>query len=241
MRQRFASVALCLAGLFMISACTSSDDATITVLAASSLRPVLDELISDYEQDSGVEVEVSYAGSQTLAAQINEGFPADVFISADRSHIDQLTEAGLLLPSTPIANNSLAILVPASNTTIQSIDDVIADSSLVIVAADPAVPLGSHTRQALDHLGPKASSLQLASLEASAQAVVSKLLIGEADVAFGYLSDGQNPNVRAVTYPGPALTYEAAVTTGSTVGPDFIAYLTAAEPVFVAAGYVGVS
>ena len=152
MTRWFGAAILCLA--LLAAGCGGPEDAELTVLAASSTRLALDDAVEAFERESGIDVAVSYAGSQTLAAQVAAGFPADIFISADVVHLERLRADDLVANWTSIASNSLAILVADDNPLgITGLDEVLLRDDLVIVAADPAVPLGAHTERLLVQLG----------------------------------------------------------------------------------------
>ncbi|MGY9072125.1 MAG: molybdate ABC transporter substrate-binding protein [Acidimicrobiales bacterium] len=238
MTRWFGAAILCLA--LLAAGCGGPEDAELTVLAASSTRLALDDAVEAFERESGIDVAVSYAGSQTLAAQVAAGFPADIFISADVVHLERLRADDLVANWTSIASNSLAILVADDNPLgITGLDEVLLRDDLVIVAADPAVPLGAHTERLLVQLGHSldGDDLRLASLEASAQAVAAKVLDGEADVGFGFLSDGGLDGLQALAIDGPELLYLIALVRDSDAGAQLVSYLQDADTEFAAAGF----
>ncbi len=127
----------------------------------------------------------SYAGTQTLTAQITQGAPADVLASADTAHM--ATVASLLEePANIFAHNRLEIAVAKGNPkAIHSLADL-ARSGLVVVLADPSVPAGKYAQQALA----KAKvTVHPASLEQQVTGVLSKVALGEADAGIVYVSD----------------------------------------------------
>jgi len=129
----------------------------------------------------------NYAGSQTLASQIAQGAQADVFASADTTHMRTLQGAGLLagLPRV-FAHNRLEIAVERGNPKrIHSLADL-AQPGLVIVLADPSVPAGKYAQQALAKAG---VNVKPASLELEVTAVLTKVALGEADAGIVYVSD----------------------------------------------------
>jgi len=86
----------------------------ITVFAAASLTNVMDEIAAIYEKEKGIKVAGSYAGSAALAKQIENGAPADVFISADVRWVDYLQQKNRILPETrkDLLSNKLVIIAP---------------------------------------------------------------------------------------------------------------------------------
>ncbi|MBA2669418.1 MAG: substrate-binding domain-containing protein, partial [Gemmatimonadetes bacterium] len=96
-RQRSIGRTLALAILFTIGACGSSEsdqDGSITVFAASDLQPVLPEIVRLYEAKGGKEVVTVFGSSGNLATQIRHGAPADLYLSANETFVDQLIELG---------------------------------------------------------------------------------------------------------------------------------------------------
>src|SRR5918994_1751653 len=92
------------------------EEATLTVLAASSLTDTFGELESMFEeQNEGVDVQTSFAGSSELLAQIQQGAPADVFASADEAKMDTALEEGLVTEPEIFAKNRPVVVVPADN------------------------------------------------------------------------------------------------------------------------------
>lgn len=171
---------------------------TVRVFAAASLTEAFRETAGLFEkQHPGDTVELSFAGSQVLRAQIEQGAPADVFASADRVHAEALRAAGLLGPYTIFARNKLVLVVPAGSTKVTRLQDV-ARPGVKVLVAGPTVPVGRYTTQALVKLG--ASQLygddfqsrvqaNVVSQETNVRAVLAKVALGEADAGFVYVTD----------------------------------------------------
>src|SRR6266849_471996 len=158
---------------------------TLTVFAAASLQPAFDKIGASLLTSHNIATTFSYAGTQTLTAQITQGAPADVFASADTAHM--ATVASLLEePANIFAHNRLEIAVAKGNPkAIHSLADL-ARSGLVVVLADPSVPAGKYAQQALA----KAKvTVHPASLEQQVTGVLSKVALGEADAGIVYVSD----------------------------------------------------
>ena len=155
----------------------------MTVFAAASLQPTFDKIAAQIHVDATF----NYAGTQTLAAQLTQGAEADVFASADKTHMKTLLDAGLIASAPQVfAHNRLEIAVANGNPKgIHSLADL-ARPSLVVVLADPSVPAGKYAQQALA----KANvTVHPASLEPQVTAVLSKVALGEADAGIVYVSD----------------------------------------------------
>ena len=105
----FAVRSLLTAALAMLGATGASRAAELTVFAAASLSVALKEIAPAYEAASGDKLRFNLAASSALARQIQEGAPADVFFSADEAKMDDLAEAGLIVPETrhSLLSNSL--------------------------------------------------------------------------------------------------------------------------------------
>ena len=182
--------ALVLLAIAAMAACSSSagiPQATVTVFAASSLKPAFDKIGASLLASSGIVTAFSYAGTQTLTSSITQGAPADVFASADVTHMTTLQTAGLLSGQSKVfAHNKLEIVVAKGNPkAIHSLADL-ARPGLVVVLADPSVPAGKYAAQALKNAG---VTVHPASLEQQVTGVLSKVALGEADAGIVYVSD----------------------------------------------------
>ncbi len=172
----------------------------VTVFAAASLQPAFDKIGQLLRSHGRVDPSFSYAGTQTLTAQLTEGAQADVFASADTAHMTQLQTAGQLLGDPKIfAHNKLEIAVAKGNPKgIHSLADL-ARPGLVVVLADPSVPAGKYAQQALAKAHVTAHP---ASLELQVTGVLSKVALGEADAGIVYVSDVvTSANVDGVAIP----------------------------------------
>ena len=200
MRRAVAAVGVLLS-LVVAASCGSgdvSDDAggsggsrseptTLTVYAASSLTSTFEELGRRFEEThDGVTVEFSFAGSSDLVAQIQQGAPADVFASADPANMDKLVGDDLAAADpVDFASNTLEIAVPSGNPAgVESLTDLSGDLNLVVCA--PEVPCGAATQKAADAAG---VALRPVSEEQSVTDVLNKVITGEADAGFVYVTD----------------------------------------------------
>jgi molybdate transport system substrate-binding protein len=209
-------LALALCGV--AGGCGSAGESELTVLAASSLQDPLTAYGASFD---GAEVRSSFAGSDTLAAQIRQGAAADVFASADTDYPAELRRMGLVEQPVVFAANELVIAVPAGSD-ISSLADL-AEPGRTIVIGDPSVPVGSYTREVLRRLPAAESESILANVrseEPEVSSIVAKLGNGAADAGFVYVTDVRAAagGLRMIRIPEtlrPKVTYAAAVVKGT--------------------------
>ena len=167
---------------------SSTIGGSITVFAASSLTHAFTRIGANFAAaHPGAMVHFTFAGSSTLAAQIEQGAIGDVFASADQPTMQKLVDAGLVSgsPST-FARNRLQIVVAAGNPKhIGGLADL-SRAGLVVLLCAPAVPCGRYASQALRAAG---VTVTPASQEADVNAVVSKVALQEADAGIVYVTD----------------------------------------------------
>lgn len=196
---------------------------TLTVFAASSLSDAFGELAREFEHENpGVRVRLSFAASSTLAVQISQGAPADVFASADEAQMRSVSEAGLAAaePET-FATNSEIVIVPRENPAgVRSLGDL-SEPDLRLVLAQEEVPAAEYAEEILAAAADdpeygegfeRAVLGNVVSREADVRAAVNRVVTGDADATFGYASDvtlGIRDGVRVVEIPRE-LNVEAA-------------------------------
>jgi molybdate transport system substrate-binding protein len=184
--------------LVLGASCGSENPAQreLRVFAASSLTNVFQELEKEFElQNPETAVSIAYAGSQVLRLQIAHGAPADVFASANTSHMQSLHSAGLVENMQIFTRNELAVVLPLGNPAgIVAFEEVHRSRRLVV--GSPNVPIGAYTREAFE----RAATLHgadfrdgllssIVSEESNARLVRAKVELGEADAAIVYGSD----------------------------------------------------
>jgi molybdate transport system substrate-binding protein len=160
----------------------------LTIFAAASLGGAFDELASRFEQrHPQIDVlPLSYDGSSTLATQLIEGAPADVFAAADESSMQRLVDAGRAADPELFASNTLVIAVPRGNPGgVKTIEDLTTPGLTVVLCAQ-VVPCGAASQRLL-----AANRVELtpASLEQNVTAVLTKVATGEADAGLVYATD----------------------------------------------------
>jgi len=187
-----AALAVTLAGCGSLAAEPADESASglsgeLTIFAAASLTGSFTELAANFgRQNPGVTVApISFDGSSTLATQIAEGAPADVFASADLKNMDAVGDA-IDGESAVFATNTLGIAVAAGNPLgITGLADL-ARPGLQVVLCAPEVPCGAASHRLLDLNG---VALTPVSEEQSVTAVLTKVRAGEADAGLVYVTD----------------------------------------------------
>jgi molybdate transport system substrate-binding protein len=224
--------------------------ATILVSAASSLTDVLAELARRYEAAGGDQVMVNAGASNTLARQIVEGAPVDLFISADEAQMDLVERAGRLLPGSRVAllRNRLVVIVPASSRTVVAGPRDLTSASVrrIAIGNPEGVPAGVYARSWLERLGlwsalrPKVVPLP------TVRAALAAVRESRADAGIVYATDVRNETgVRVAFEPpsteAPVVVYPAAIVRGprQDAAKRFLEYLQsdAAAAMFESAGF----
>ena len=146
----------------------------------------------------------SFAGSNTLEAQIRQGAPADIFASAAPLNTQRLFRSGHVERPVTFTANRLALIVPRSNPAgIHSVYDLRRKPVKLVVAA-PAVPVGAYTRTVLRKMGLSSVLSKVVSQESDVKAVTGKVALGQADAGFVYVTDARPvaDQVTVATHPG---------------------------------------
>jgi molybdate transport system substrate-binding protein len=181
---------------------SKQSEGRLTVFGAASLTDVLPEIDSTPRY--------SFASSDTLATQIREGADVDVFAAANTRVPNELFEADLVEEPVVFAVNRIVLAVP-TDSKLQSLDDLVADKSALIVMARKGVPLGDYTVKVLDALERAPLVKRTRSFEEDARAVTSKVALGEADAGFVYVTDLQpfKDKLRAIELPETSANHAA--------------------------------
>jgi len=155
------------------------------------------------EQHPGMEFELSFAGSQALATQIEEGAPASLFISANPVQAERLVAAGLAEQPTVIAENRLVIAV-REDAPWRTVEELAA-ADVLIAMGTSSVPVGALTQSALDRLDPSVATAlraKVVTLDPGVRFVLSRVELGAADAGFVYDTDlVAAPALRAIELP----------------------------------------
>jgi molybdate transport system substrate-binding protein len=184
----------------------------LTIFAAASLTTVLPQ-IAKHER-------YSFGGSNMLAAQIQQGAPADVFASANTKLPEQLYEQGLVEKPVVFTRNELILIVPKSNPAgIHGAYDLRKPGVKLDIGA-AGVPVGDYTRVVLHNLGLDDVLSNVVSQETDVREVLAKVALGEADAGFVYLTDARTVRGKVATIgirwsAQPIVQYAVAVVKSS--------------------------
>ena len=220
-----------------------ADERNLTVFAAASMKNSLDEIDAAFVQKTGIKVVASYAASSALAKQIEQGAPADIFLSADtdwmdyaeaRHSIKQATRTNLL-------GNSIVLIAPkpskVDKVTIGPGFDLagLAGDGKIATGDVNAVPVGKYARAALEKLDAWQAAAPKFAMAESVRAALTLVARGEAPLGIVYATDAKvEPSVKVIgTFPAdshPPIIYPVAAT--STAKPwaaDYLAFLQSSQ------------
>jgi molybdate transport system substrate-binding protein len=230
-----------------------AQDKSLTVFAAASMKNALDDVDAAYTARTGVKVTASYAASSTLAKQIEQGAPADVFVSADTDWMDYATGKKTINEPTRVnlLGNSIVLIAPKDSridhVTIRPGFDLakLAGDGKIATGDVKAVPVGKYAKAALEKLGAWQAAEPKFAMAESVRAALALVARGEAVLGIVYSTDAKvEPGVRIVgTFPAdshPPIIYPVAAT--ATAKPDASGYLTflrtsAAKAIFEKYGF----
>ncbi len=197
----------------------SSGSEELVVSAAASMREALEAVGESFEAETGVRVVYNFGGSRALARQIELGAPVDAAVFAGESPMDRLAERDLIAPQSRLeaAINRLVVIARAgASVSIDSLEDLTADSDGKIAIADPQLaPAGEYARAALQSAGIWKQTQGRLVPAIDVRAAAAAVAAGNARFAIVYASDVRVfSNIRTVfEVPEalhPPITYPAA-------------------------------
>src|SRR4051794_23227020 len=176
-----------------------------------------EECAPQFGHEENADVKLSFAGSDELAAQIQQHAPVDVYAAANTRLPDQLHGDGLLEQPVEFATNEFVLAVP-KDSDIRSVHDLTKEGTKLAIGSE-SVPIGSYTRETLSKLPPEEEKAILANVrsnEPDVKGIVGKLTQGAADAGFVYVTDvkAANGELEAIALPKrlqPRVTYAAGV------------------------------
>ena len=213
-----------------------TQQAAITVSAAVSLTDALTAVAERYGSEARGSVRFNFGASNTLARQIVNGAPVDVFVSADETQMDAVAAAGLVRDGTrfDLLTNQLAVVVPGDRPrTFKSMREIVDPAFKRIAIGDPAaVPAGIYARQYLQQEGLWEAIAARIVPSASVRAALSAVESGAADAAIVYRTDARVALRATVAWVvsadrGPRIRYPAAIlkTADAAAAQRFLDYL----------------
>jgi molybdate transport system substrate-binding protein len=214
----------------------TAQDKPITIFAAASMKNALDEIDAAFTKKTGVKVLASYAASSALIKQIEQGAPADVYVSADLQWMDYGVEKKLIKDDTPInlLGNRLVLVAPKDTKigklTIGPGFDIaaLAGKGRIAVGDVRAVPAGLYAKAALEKLGAWAAAEPKLAMTENVRAALLLVARGEAPLGIVYETDAKiEPAVKVIgVFPEdshPPIIYPVALTVNAK--PEAAQYL----------------
>lgn len=206
----------------------------LQVFAAASLTDALKEIAPAYEDAGGNKLQFNFAGSNTLARQIQEGAPADIFISADEAKMDGLQKAGLILEDSrrSLLSNTLVVVIGVKSTLqLDSPQELTQPAIKRIALADPkGVPAGVYAQQYLEAIGLWDALKDRVVPTENVRAALAAVEAGNADAGIVYKTDAGISKQVKIAYEvpadkGPAISYPVAVVKSSRDSAAALAFL----------------
>ncbi|MDQ2067046.1 molybdate ABC transporter substrate-binding protein [Xinfangfangia sp. CPCC 101601] len=225
----------------------------VVVFAAASMKTALDQVASDFQEQTGHQVVISYAGSNALAKQIIEGAPADIFVSAAVNWMDEVEKAGLVAEDSrkDMFSNTLVLVAHGDAAPVEigpdfDLKGLLAGGKLSMALVD-AVPAGQYGKASLESLGVWAAVEPSVAQADNVRAALALVATGEAPYGIVYATDAvAEPGVKVVgTFPAEShkpIIYPGALLTGAQDAADkaFYEAITsdAGDAIFASQGFV---
>jgi len=246
----FAAVALLLASAFSPA---QAQDKTLIVFAAASMKNALDDIDMAFAAKTGVKVVASYAASSALAKQIEQGAPADIFVSADNDWMDDAVGKKSIDAPTRVNLLGNSIVLIASKDS--AIDKVaigpgfdlakLAGDGRIVTGDVKTVPVGKYAKASLVKLGVWDAAQPKFVMTENVRAALTLMARGEAVLGIVYFTDARvEPGVKIVgSFPAdshPAIVYPVAATANAKAeAMDYLAFLrsSAAKTIFEKYGF----
>jgi molybdate transport system substrate-binding protein len=220
----------------------AADHAPVTVFAAASLKNAFDDVGAAFTASGGAPVRLSYAASSAIARQIEQGAPADVFVSADANWMDYLQARGLIVAASrrDLLTNHLALIAPADSSIRLRVAPGMPIAGALgtgrLALAGPEVPAGKYGREALTKLGVFDSVKDKLAPAQNVRAALAFVAQGASPLGIVYDTDARvEPKVKIVgLFPDTShapIVYPAALVAASrnADGAAFLRFLTGAK------------
>lgn len=224
---------------FLTTLYSTAAQETITIFAAASLRNAIGDINAAFMNKTGIKTVTSFAATSALLKQIEQGAPADIFLSADVKWMDYGVEKKLMRDATRVnlLGNRLALIAPRDSktrdVTIAKGFDIgsLAGDGHIVTADVNAVPAGRYAKAALQSLGVWNVAEKKIAMVENVRAALALVARGEAPIGIVYETDAKiDPGVKIIgRFPGgshPPITYPAAATAGAKpAAAEYLAFL----------------
>ncbi len=227
----------------MLAAPAAAQEKTLTAFVAASLKNALDDINAAYTRKTGVKVAASYAASSALARQLEQGAPADIFVSADLEWMDYAISKKTINEATRmnLLGNKLVLIAPkdsaVGNVTIGQGFDLakLAGDGRIATGDVQSVPVGKYAKAALEKLGAWNAASSKFAMADNVRAALTLVARNEAALGIVYETDAKvEPGVKIIgSFPAdshaPIIYPFAATTNAKAEAADYLAFLRSSE------------
>ena len=243
------TVAVLVAAVPLAVGCARPTHGELTVSAALSLKGALTEVARLYEsRRPGVTVHLNFGSSGSLARQIEQGAPVDVFVAAGSREMDALERGGLIDPATRrdlLSNRIVLVAAAGSGVPVRGWEDLAGPAVRRLAMGTPeTVPCGQYAKEVLEHLGLWEGVRGKLVFAKDVLQVVSYVKTGNADAGIVFLTDSRDPALRVVAEAPSGshrpVVYPAAVVRSSRharLAREFLSFLAGPEAMAVFSRY----
>ena len=191
------------------------------ISAAASLTDVIEEIAEEYKAVAPhVTLTCTFASSGALQTQIEEGAPADIFLSAAQKQMDALSDGGLIVEDTrkDLLVNKVVLIVPGdSDADITSFEDVTTDKVTMVAIGEETVPVGQYTQEIYTSLGTWEEVKAKANLGADVRAVLTWVESGDVDCGIVYATDAASTDGVKVVCEAPEDSHKPVIYPGAVI------------------------
>lgn len=193
---------------------TTEESPELMIMAAASLSDALNEMKDVYEQENDVELVINYGASGQLRQQILQGAPADLFLSASLTDMEQVDEEGEVVESMDLLKNQLVLIAtPEMAEEVQGWDGLLSDAYQSLAIGQPeTVPAGRYAKQALENLGLWDEVEERTLFGKDVRQVLTYVETGNADIGIVYATDANSSGEQIVELElAPAGSHDSIV------------------------------
>ncbi len=212
--------------VFFTISCEKNNREFIDISIAASLIDVVSSIAKEYEEDTGIKVNINSAGSGTLKKQIENGAHADFIFFASKTYVDDLVSEGVVERSIDLLNNRLVLLGGESLEELKKVEK----SKKMIVIGDPGyVPAGRYAKEVFENLGIWNNEKSNILFTKDVRSALTYYEQGEVDYAIVYVTDldsnFEGRNVLIDDSLHSSITYSAGVVRNSPKGKEFYRFV----------------